>query len=454
MQSLTKRIKNAGFTIVELLIVVVVIGILVGITSMAYNGIQKNAIDKSLISDIDGVEGEVTRYSVNNGGVMGPSVNWYSPGAANPNVQFSATNGNIIDVVADSAGYCIRVYNPRATNKDLASALTRGRSATDCTRLIASKSARGLAADNIALNSSNGSLPKRWVAVASSSDGVKAVAVPDSGYIYTTTNSGTTWTARTGPGSLAWKDVTLSTDGTKLVAVAENGGANAMYTSTDSGVTWTSRAVTDNWYRYVASSSDGSKVYALSGSHDSEGYMAVFLFASSDYGVTWNLKQNYVGLEDVSGLSTSSSGAVVAFTIKNDYIYTSTDYGTTATAQTLTGKKAWNGVSVSSSGTKMIATEENGYIYTSATTGSSWIQRTNAGARPWQATISADGSWYLGVVDGEYPYISTNDGADWVGQTTLGKKQWTHPTISSNGLKLYMLEKSTTGSVYQGTYTP
>jgi prepilin-type N-terminal cleavage/methylation domain-containing protein len=41
--SLNKNIKQSGFTIVELLIVIVVIGILAAITIVAYNGIQNRA---------------------------------------------------------------------------------------------------------------------------------------------------------------------------------------------------------------------------------------------------------------------------------------------------------------------------------------------------------------------------------------------------------------------------
>ncbi|MDT4856622.1 Type II secretion system protein G precursor [compost metagenome] len=44
--------KQPGFTIVELLIVIVIIGILAAITIVAYNGIQNRAIEASVRSDM------------------------------------------------------------------------------------------------------------------------------------------------------------------------------------------------------------------------------------------------------------------------------------------------------------------------------------------------------------------------------------------------------------------
>ena len=56
-----------------------------------------------------------------------------------------------------------------------------------------------------------------------------------------------------------WYSLASSADGTKLVA------ANlwdSIYTSTDSGVSWTPRESSRNWFS-VASSADGSKLVAL-----------------------------------------------------------------------------------------------------------------------------------------------------------------------------------------------
>lgn len=135
--------KTAGFTIVELLIVIIVIGILIAISIVAYNGVQQGARDKSLASDIDGVAGELTRYQTMHSGILGPSVAWYSGNGANANIAFTPTAGNVIDVVTDQSDYCIRAYNPSSGSKTIATAQSKGSSVAACDVLFASTAAGG-----------------------------------------------------------------------------------------------------------------------------------------------------------------------------------------------------------------------------------------------------------------------------------------------------------------------
>lgn len=59
--------KQKGFTIVELLIVVVVIAILAAITIVSYNGIQTRAFNVRVLSDIQSVQKIVEGYNAING---------------------------------------------------------------------------------------------------------------------------------------------------------------------------------------------------------------------------------------------------------------------------------------------------------------------------------------------------------------------------------------------------
>ena len=59
--------RQRGFTIVELLIVIVVIGILAAIVIVAYSGVQNRAKDTMRTSDIVSVQKALELYRVDNG---------------------------------------------------------------------------------------------------------------------------------------------------------------------------------------------------------------------------------------------------------------------------------------------------------------------------------------------------------------------------------------------------
>lgn len=63
----TKHSKRTGFTIVELLIVIVVIGILAAITIVAYNGIQARAAQSKINNDLALFEKAIIAARVNSG---------------------------------------------------------------------------------------------------------------------------------------------------------------------------------------------------------------------------------------------------------------------------------------------------------------------------------------------------------------------------------------------------
>lgn len=62
-----KKLKNQGFTIVELLIVIVVIGILATLVITTYNGVQSKARDTKRTTDINAIQGQVEAYNTNAG---------------------------------------------------------------------------------------------------------------------------------------------------------------------------------------------------------------------------------------------------------------------------------------------------------------------------------------------------------------------------------------------------
>jgi len=117
-----------------------------------------------------------------------------------------------------------------------------------------------------------GGAPKLWLDIASSSDGTKLAAVESAtmdcspclpgecfnfglfepcgpGTIWTSEDSGQSWTERSVGAKKPWKRIVSSSDGTKLAATQQPGrspfgrSSGTVWTSADSGQSWTERPV-------------------------------------------------------------------------------------------------------------------------------------------------------------------------------------------------------------------
>ena len=211
-----------------------------------------------------------------------------------------------------------------------------------------------------------------WNTIASSADGSKLVAAVYGGQIYTSTDSGASWTAR--ESHRAWISVASSADGNKLVAVANLG---QIYTSTDGGVSWTARDSVRNWFS-VASSADGTKLVA-----------AVYggqIHTSTDSGASWTAQGSNRQWQSVTS---SADGSQLAAAVYGGQIYTSTDSGASWT--TRASNRSWQSVASSADGSKLVAAVWGGQIHTSTDGGASWTARESE--RWWvSVTSSADGS--------------------------------------------------------------
>lgn len=127
-------IKKRGFTIVELLVVIVVIGILAAITIVAYTGVSQKAIAASLQSDLDGAKKQLEIYKVQNESYPG-SIN-YCPIPTSGNLCLKTSSGNSFTYRLNTpTSYTLSVKN---TNNSVPAIFTDG-SATqelaDCSSL-------------------------------------------------------------------------------------------------------------------------------------------------------------------------------------------------------------------------------------------------------------------------------------------------------------------------------
>jgi len=173
-----------------------------------------------------------------------------------------------------------------------------------------------------------GSGSRGWYGVASSSDGTKLVASVYGGQLYTSTDSGVSWTAR--DSNRAWRSVASSSDGTKLVASVQGGGY--IYLSNDSGLTWEAQttAGSRDWIG-VALSSDGMKIAAGGTSTN------IWTCLNSPYVITSvsALTNLYVGLE-LSATFLQAGTRIVGLNYVTNVITIDRAYITSATTGAIT----------------------------------------------------------------------------------------------------------------------
>ena len=109
------RKSSSGFTIVELLIVVVVIAILAAISLVAYNGIQQRARDAQMLSDLTNAAKKFELYAAEKGSY--PYNNAQMITAA-VQMSFSPVGGNVLSCTeSDGSGYAIYARYPSTTKQ-------------------------------------------------------------------------------------------------------------------------------------------------------------------------------------------------------------------------------------------------------------------------------------------------------------------------------------------------
>ncbi len=278
-----------------------------------------------------------------------------------------------------------------------------------------------------------------WTSIASSADGTKLVATAPAGgaftgSIYTSTNSGGTWTSNNVPGLQQWRSVASSADGVNLAAAVAYGG---IYISTNSGMAWTlcTNAPNEYWYS-IASSADGTKLVVAPEGDVSGNALPIYI--SADSGITWTATT--APSNNWTAVCSSADGTKLAASVFNGPIYTSTNSGVTWMSNSVP-INYWRSVASSADGTKLVAATDPGtFIYTSTNSGATWqphFINGNFGS----AASSADGVRLAVVAYGisggvTHIYVSTNSGSTWIAQNSAPNTDWQGIVSSADGQKL------------------
>lgn len=102
-----KRLKTFGFTIVEVTIIVIVIGILATITIVSYSGVQRQAAESSVKSDLQNAAAQLEKDRARDGTYPATAA------AANKGAGLMASDTNSLTYYLQGDGYCVAVSSTR-----------------------------------------------------------------------------------------------------------------------------------------------------------------------------------------------------------------------------------------------------------------------------------------------------------------------------------------------------
>jgi len=249
-----------------------------------------------------------------------------------------------------------------------------------------------------------------------SDSGSSSIGVVNGGYVYITTNTGTTWSIPSGLSfSSSWQYCTCTSDFTKL-AICD---ISSVYVSINSGTSWTRVDVSNvelaSTITFVKYTKDGSILYA-SGQNG--------LYKSTNNGTTF-VRANNIGLYPAlsNNIAISNDNQIILLEAKiNNFtpIYISRDGGEDWTQIMTLPQNAINinsywSIAISGSGKVMVVSQST-MTYISYDYGFTWNNISGIYGIP---LISSDGTKII-IYSSSAVYISLDSGGTWNNQAGIG----------------------------------
>lgn len=229
--------------------------------------------------------------------------------------------------------------------------------------------------------------------------------------------------------SLQWRAVAASGDGQKLIAAVNLG---AVYTSSDYGASWASASGSAAWSA-TAASGNGAYLFAA--------YSPGFIYVSTGgaFGSVGSPGKNW------SGLASSVDGHYAVACANGEYLYRSSNYGSSWGTVLSDATRSWTGIASSGDGVNLAACAIGANIYVSTNSGAGWTPR--ATLQTWSCIAgAANGGIFVAGVNGGQLYVSYDSGTSWI--PTATSQAWTSVSCSADGTKMIASYGGASGGVY------
>lgn len=423
--------RQHGFTIVELLVVIVVIGILAAIGVLAFNGVQRNATVGLTQADLRNAGSVLATYRVENNDRYPTDDSLLTP-----------SNGTTFTYTSDGTTYCLQAQN--GTFTDVIYRITSATGAVE-------EGECGNSFETIAWQTRANDFPGTFSEIAASTDGLRLVAstTTTNNNVYTSSDGGATWIARdlTPSTPRNWR-VTSSASGQYLAAATFG---EAVKLSTDFGATWTTSTSGSTNFNDVDISDDGQVIQAARSSGG--------ISLTTNGGGSWSI-QPVQSTNTVVSTHASSNGQFVLANIVNRTLWRSTNSGVAWTQITIPNITFYD-MTISQDGQRMIVIGTNSVdantnlrrVFVSDNGGSSWTEITSLGVRFLaNLTLSYDGTIAALRADTTTSgkiFTSNDAGLNWTEQTAIGTASWGTVSATSTGATLFVTQGAT---LRVGTY--
>lgn len=382
---------SRGFTIVELLIVIVVIGILAAIVIIAFNGVQKRATEASIESDL--------RNAATQMGLTKTETGSYPSGTDTPSNVRSSRDNTISYRSTTPDRYCLEASNPGYT--DVTHHITQDGTITAgaCPRI----------ADGSTWTAVNAPLAF-WSPITYGNGRFVALSANGSSQSMSSTD-GVNWTARpAGSAQNGWSGVTYANGlFVGLTSISTNG--NQLITSTD-GQNWTERAVPypNQWW--------GAPVYG-NGRFVSVSNIGSHRIMSSTDGINWTAQ---VAPSQVEwGLLHFVNGHFIALSANASNAYMRSTDGLNWTTHTFPESRSWFTMAYGNGRYVLLPMDQSGRVLTS-TDGLNWTAQNSTGmsTTSWMRIVYGNGVFVAAGHSSSTRVATSTDGINWTARSTIG----------------------------------